>query len=303
MDANILIIDDNGAVRDSMCKFIEMSGYNSSMASSTEEAVELVKTNDYHVIITDIIMPGMDGLELTELVTKDYDIDVIVMTGYSGAYSYEETINKGASDLIFKPVNFEELLLRLKRVLRERQFRQERTRMLESLKQLAITDGLTELYNSRYFYNQLEVEVDRSDRYNHLLSLLLIDIDHFKEYNDTYGHLQGDKALVRIGQTIKRCLRAIDSAYRYGGEEFTIILPETGGEEAQTVAHRIKDAVEAEKFLPEPGKTVSITVSIGVTQYFPKEKIKKFVQRADNALYLSKDKGRNIVSSLFAEPK
>ena len=303
MDAKILIVDDNDSVRGSMHKFIEMSGYNSATASSTEEAVELVKTGDYHVIITDIIMPGMDGLGLTELVKKDYDIDVIVITGYSDAYSYEDAINKGASDLIFKPVNLEELLLRLKRVLRERQLRQERTRMLESLQKLAITDGLTQLYNSRHFYNQLEMEVDRSKRYNHLLALLLVDIDHFKEYNDTYGHLQGDKALVRIGQTIKRCLRTIDSAYRYGGEEFTIILPETGGEEAGTVAYRIKDAVEAEKLFPEPGKAVSITVSIGVTQYHPKEKVQAFIQRADKAMYLSKDKGRNMVSALFAEPK
>ncbi|OIN96281.1 MAG: diguanylate cyclase response regulator [Deltaproteobacteria bacterium CG1_02_45_11] len=303
MDAKILIVDDNDSVRGSMHKFIEMSGYNSATASSTEEAVELVKTGDYHVIITDIIMPGMDGLELTELVKKDYDIDVIVITGYSDAYSYEDAINKGASDLIFKPVNLEELLLRLKRVLRERQLRQERTRMLESLQKLAITDGLTQLYNSRHFYNQLEMEVDRSKRYNHLLALLLVDIDHFKEYNDTYGHLQGDEALVRIGQTIKRCLRTIDSAYRYGGEEFTIILPETGGEEAGTVAYRIKDAVEAEKLFPEPGKAVSITVSIGVTQYHPKEKVQAFIQRADKAMYLSKDKGRNMVSALFAEPK
>ena len=119
-------------------------------------------------------------------------------------------------------------------MLNERQLTQERIRMMEKLQKLAITDGLTKLYNSRSFYSQLELEVDRFNRYRHPLSLLLLDIDHFKNYNDTYGHLEGDKVLVRFSQIIKSCLRANDSAYRYGGEEFTVILPETGGEKAST---------------------------------------------------------------------
>ena len=224
------------------------------------------------------------------------------MTGYSDDYSYEEAINTGASDFVIKPVRLEELLLRLKRVLKERQLSTERTRMMQKLQKLATTDGLTKLYNSRSFYTQLELEVDRYNRYRHPLSLLLLDIDNFKEFNDTFGHLEGDKVLVRFSLIIKSCLRTNDSAYRYGGEEFTVILPETNGDEAKTVAQRIRSSLETENFSPTPDKKAKITISIGVTQYFPKEELSAFIRRADRAMYLSKKNGRNRVSVLLAEP-
>ncbi len=301
MEAHILIVDDDAAIRDSMHEFVEMSGYRSTTADSAEAALEALKLNGADVVITDIMLHGMDGLELTDRIKKTYDIDVIVMTGYSGDYSYEEAINMGASDFVIKPVRLEELLLRLKRVLKERDLTQERVHMLEKLKRLSITDGLTKLYNSRYFYNQLKAEIDRTARYQRPLSLLLLDIDKFKEYNDSYGHLEGDKVLLRLGQIIKTCLRKMDSAYRYGGEEFTVILPETEGDEAATVAERIRSAVEADQFFPqESGKPVAITISIGVTEYHKREDVAIFVQRADKAMYLSKQSGRNRVSCLFA---
>ena len=204
-------------------------------------------------------------------------------------------------DFVFKPVRFEELVLRLKRVIRERRLASERQQMLEKLERLAITDGLTKLYNSRHFYKQMRIEVDRSNRYKHPLALMLLDIDHFKQYNDRYGHLEGDKVLVQIGQIIKECLRKMDSAYRYGGEEFTIILPETTGKEASAVAPRIQTSLGSVKFYPEPEKAVTITVSIGVTEYCPGESLSHFVQRADKAMYVSKQKGRNRISSLYAQ--
>lgn len=299
-DAHILIVDDDAAIRDSMNEFVEMAGYSSCTAGSAEEALRMLETADIDVVITDIMLPGMDGLELTDRIKKNHEIDVIVMTGYSGDYSYEEAISKGASDFVFKPVRFEELLLRLRRVLKERRLTQERIHMLEKLKRLSITDGLTQLYNSRYFYNQLKIEIDRTSRYQRPLSILLLDIDKFKEYNDRYGHLEGDKILIRLGQVIKSCLRKMDSAYRYGGEEFTIILPETEGDEAATVAERIRTAVEAECFFPlKDGQSVTISISIGVTEFNLHEDIAVFVQRADKAMYQSKQSGRNRVSCLF----
>jgi two-component system cell cycle response regulator len=298
-DARILIVDDDAAIRDSMNEFVEMAGFSSCTATSAEEALNLLEINNIDVVITDIMLPGMDGLELTDRIKKNHEIDVIVMTGYSGDYSYEEAISKGASDFVFKPVRFEELLLRLRRVLKERRLTQERIHMLEKLKRLSITDGLTQLYNSRYFYNQLKIEIDRTARYQRPLSLLLLDIDNFKEYNDRYGHLEGDKILIRLGQVIKGCLRKMDSAYRYGGEEFTIILPETEGDEAATVAERIRTAVQAERFNPQKNRTISITISIGVTEFNLNEDVAVFVQRADKAMYQSKQGGRNRVSCLF----
>ncbi|MGD9009768.1 MAG: diguanylate cyclase [Desulfobacteraceae bacterium] len=300
-DAHILIVDDDAAIRDSMHEFVDMSGYRSSVATSAEEALAMLDGKNVDVVITDIMLPGMDGLELTDRIKKNHDIDVIVMTGYSGDYSYEEAISKGASDFVFKPVRFEELLLRLRRVLKERRLTLERVHMLDKLKRLSITDGLTKLYNSRYFYNQIKAEIDRTSRYQRPLSLLLLDIDQFKDYNDSYGHLEGDKVLVGLGLVIKSCLRKMDSAYRYGGEEFTVILPETEGGEAATVAERIRSAVEIEKFYPDKQKEPrSITISIGVTEYYQQEEVAIFVQRADKAMYLSKQSGRNRVSCLFA---
>lgn len=300
MDTRILIVDDDASIRESMQEFIEISGYVALSAGSGEDALEILRSNAIDVVITDIMLPGIDGLALTDRIIEDYDADVIVMTGYSGDYSYEEAINKGASDLVFKPVRFEELLLRLKRVLKERYLTQDRDHMLDKLQKLAITDGLTKLYNSRHFYSQLEIEVDRSNRYSHPLSLLLLDIDHFKDFNDTHGHLEGDKVLIKLGETIMSRLRMMDSAYRYGGEEFTIILPETSSAEARNVAERIRQAVAEIPFSPRPGDPVSVTISIGVTEYIHKEELTDFVQRADQAMYVSKKKGRNRISVLPA---
>jgi diguanylate cyclase (GGDEF)-like protein len=301
MDDHILIVEDDTAIRDSIHECFERQGYHVSSVASAEEALKVVTSQNIQIVITDIMLPGKNGLHLTHEIKQNYDIDVIVMTGYSENYSYEEAIHKGASDFVFKPFRFEELVLRLKRVLKERRLTKERNRILSKLENLAITDGLTKLYNLRHFYHLLEIEIDRCSRYGHPLALLLMDIDNFKIYNDTYGHLEGDKVLIRLGQIITSCLRTMDSAFRYGGEEFTIILPETTAEEAKNVAHRIKTVVEFEHFFPVPENPVRITISIGVTEYSNKEPLATFIKRADQAMYLSKEKGRNTISFLFAE--
>ena len=299
MACHILIVDDDHSVRDPISEFLQLTGYETLVASSAEEALETITAAPVEVVVTDIMLPGMDGLALTDRIKNSWDCDVIVMTGYSNDYSYEEAINKGASDFLFKPVRLEEIKLRLKRVLNERRLRRERERMLKELKKLSITDALTQLFNSRHFYAQLKGEIERFNRYGHKLSLLLLDIDNFKNFNDTHGHLEGDRVLVRIGGIIQSCLRKMDTAYRYGGEEFTIILPGTPGEEAKTVAERLRAAVAAEMMPPENVDRPQITISVGVTQYKHGEPVASFVQRADQAMYESKQNGRNRVSCIF----
>ena len=132
-----------------MHEYIRTAGYYSEAVSCAEEALEMLGKENFHVVVTDIMLPAMGGLELTKLIKRDNASDVIVMTGYSDDYSYEEAINIGASDFVIKPVRLEELLLRLKRVLKERELTNERIQMMEKLQELAITDGLTKLYNSR----------------------------------------------------------------------------------------------------------------------------------------------------------
>jgi diguanylate cyclase (GGDEF)-like protein len=296
LEPQILIVDDDTLLLNSLGDFLEIAGFRSVSVTNAEAALELIQQNGFEIIIIDIVLPGMNGLELTGAIKKKHDVDVILMTGYQADHSYEMAIHSGASDFVIKPFRYEEILLRIRRVLRERELNRERNRIMEKLKTLATTDGLTKLFNSRHFYNQLQLEVDRTLRYAHPLSLLFIDIDNFKEYNDRYGHLEGDKVLARLGEIIKSCLRKMDSAYRYGGEEFTVILPETGAEEARVVAERIRSAIERESFRVETGQTGKVTVSIGVTEYQSPESITEFIKRSDKAMYDAKDHGRNRVS-------
>lgn len=171
----------------------------------------------------------------------------------------------------------------------------------ERYRQLAITDGLTGLYNSRHFYQQLSRECERATRYQHPLALLLIDADHFKVFNDAHGHLAGDKALQALADSIRCCLRTSDSAYRYGGEEFTVLLPETSPDAAASLAERLRADVAAMNLHPASGIVEHISVSIGVAEYASGETPANFVRRADNAAYHAKGAGRNRVVVLHAD--
>ncbi|MFP4650261.1 MAG: diguanylate cyclase [Desulfobacterales bacterium] len=298
MTEKVLVVDDDFVIRDAIQQYLSQPDYQTFVAQTAEEALEFLKEYSIDLIVTDIMLSGINGLDLTEAVKKRYDTAVIIMTGYIDDYSYEEAIRKGADEFVMKPVQFEELRLRLKRLIRERRMERERIEMLDALKKLSITDDLTKLYNSRHFYSQLEAEANRHSRYKHPLSLMLLDIDHFKAYNDKYGHLEGDRILSRLGSIISEGIRTMDSAYRYGGEEFTIILPETDIDEACKVAERLMNEVKARNPAPRED-SAPITVSIGVTQYAPGESVTDLVKRADRAMYMSKEKGRNRISSLL----
>ena len=293
----ILIVDDDPMIRNSIIEYLRIAGFSVDEAVNADQALNILKLKKIDVVITDIIMNGMDGLEMTRHIKERYDTDIIVITGYTGNYSYEKAIREGADDFVFKPFKLEELLLRLRRVLKERALTHERDRMLEQLKELAITDGLTHLFNSRHFYQELEIEIDRFNRYGHPLSLLLIDIDHFKRYNDRHGHLDGDKILKETARLIVSCMRKMDSAYRYGGEEFTVILPETDCLSAIYVAQRTRETVE-ENFRSAP-ESEKITVSIGVTEYAVGDSLTEFIRRADRAMYMAKESGRNQIAQLL----
>lgn len=164
-------------------------------------------------------------------------------------------------------------------------------------RELSIIDNLSQLYNSRYFYSQLQAETARSNRYGKPLTLILMDIDNFKNYNDTYGHVEGDRVISRLGSVVQRCLRLTDSAYRYGGEEFTVLLPVTRKEDGLVTAERIRKEFKKEVFSPSPGKDIQMTVSIGIGQYLPNEEVKAFVQRIDQLMYRAKRGGKDRIES------
>lgn len=169
--------------------------------------------------------------------------------------------------------------------------------MYKSTLRLSVTDGLTGLFNSRYLYTRIEEEMARARRYGRPLSLFMLDLDHFKDFNDEYGHLSGDDALRTIARVLRQNSRETDTVARYGGEEFSVILPETDIEKAATLAERIRAAVEAEPIRPGEGRPrTKITVSIGIAalqEYVNKPE--EFVKMADSALYDAKAKGRNRV--------
>ncbi len=290
---SILIVDDEEGVRTTLCEIVLQEGYRCSGAASGKEALTLLDREDVDVVITDIRMPGLDGFKLTEIVRKDYDADVIIITAYGGEFSYEEALDKGASDFAQKPVRPKELIARLKRVLKERALIAERRQMEEQLRELTVTDDLTKLHNSRHFFKEVQSEIDRAVRYQHPLSLLLLDVDHFKQYNDTHGHLEGDEILAELGKVIRGCMRKNDSGYRYGGDEFTVILPETRGTEAVKVAERIRRGFQALDFRAGPGNDFDATVSIGIAECRAGEGWRELAKRADEAMYQAKRQGGN----------
>jgi two-component system cell cycle response regulator len=301
MENKILIVEDDLVVSNMVSEFLSKSGYQASAVSSAEKAEKLLKKEKIPIILTDIKLPGVDGLTFTKNIKKQYNLDVIITTGYSSEYSYEDAINNGASDLVFKPIRLNELMLRINRVIRERSLISERDQMIERLRILSIRDPLTELYNSRHFYAQLEYEIQRSERYLHPLSLIFIDIDSFKAINDTYGHMVGDQALLLIAAKMQACLRSHDTAYRFAGDEFTTILPETTADNANFVAERIRSEMENASLVIFEQEITKITLSIGVAEYQRNEKKEQFVHRADVTMYEAKKcGGNNIAVSLKA---
>ena len=179
---------------------------------------------------------------------------------------------------------------------RELSLHLDRTRTLVRMQRMAMVDGLTNLFNHRFFRDQLRTEFQRAVRYQKSMALIMIDIDDFKGYNDTYGHLAGDRVLAETACTIRGAVRDIDFVARYGGEEFALILPEVNAQSGLIVAEKIRRAVEAQRFISEDGEIIgSITVSCGVTDNRDAVSLEVLIERADRALYWVKRHGRNLV--------
>lgn len=285
-----------------------------------ENANDLVFRTDAkgHFVFVNVSTARITGYDEKEILGKSYlslvrsDIreealqffNQQIKNGTRNTYSEYPVIKKDGNEiwlgqntqLIIEDGNVKGFQALSRDVTERRRLESELKASEEKYRELSIVDDLTQLYNSRYFYNQLKMEIDRIERREYPLALLLLDIDDFKIYNDTYGHIEGDNVLLRLGQIIKRCLRKEDSAYRYGGEEFTIILPLTTKEEGSVTAERIRDELKKENFSPKPDKNVQLTVSIGIAQYKKNEDMRSFVNRADHLMYKSKKNGKNKTS-------
>jgi len=186
-------------------------------------------------------------------------------------------------------------------VTKRRQMEAALRESVERLEELSITDSLTGLYNQRHFYNTLAVEMTRAQRYGRPLSLMMIDIDDFKDFNDSYGHMEGDRVIEQIGATIRRCTRKPDLACRYGGEEFVVLLPETSAFQAAVMAERMRVEFRAHSFHPRPGTAVHKTISIGISQCEKGEESRSFLSRADSYMYEAKRRGKDRVYPFQSE--
>ncbi len=271
---SVLIVDDDIYLSETLEKLLEALGFKAQSATNGVDALAMLQKGEYTFVLTDMKMPEMGGMELIERIHKETgNINIIAMTGYTEGYKYVDVINAGASDFIKKPFNLEELEAKIRRIITERNLRRE-------LNRLSITDSLTELYNQRHFYTRLQEEVTRAKRQRHSLSLILLDLDKFKEYNDAYGHLAGDDILRTAGQIINKCIReGVDSGYRYGGDEFAIILIDADLEIAKEIGMRIQSAFK------QSGK---IEVSLGYARFSEGMTVKDLVADADKELYANK---------------
>ena len=273
---NLLIVDDEIEVGKTVCDLLSHLGFDTQLVTSGKNALKEIRNGEYTFLVTDINMPELNGLELIRIVKgENPDINIIALTGYDKDYSYMDVINAGASDFITKPCKIDEIEAKIKRILIERSIRDE-------LERLSITDNLTGLYNQRHFFNRLKEEIDRAERQKHPLSLILLDLDNFKEYNDKYGHLAGDKMLARAGKIIISSIReSVDTAFRYGGDEFAIILVEADDGIAINISERLMRGFKEEG---------SLTASIGFATYAKDMKVTDLIEFADRSLYRGKIK-------------
>ncbi len=270
----ILIVDDDPFLRETLEKLLEVVGISSHSASNGDEALKMLGNKDYSMVLTDMKMPGIDGMDLIKMICDEHDVSVIAMTGYSEGYTYVDVINAGANDFIKKPFGIEELEAKIRRIINERNLRKE-------LNRLSITDALTELFNQRHFYYRLNDEIKRAKRQNTSLTIMLMDLNDFKVYNDNYGHLAGDEVLREAGEIIRNSIRdGVDSGYRYGGDEFAVILIDADTEIAKEIGSRI------EKAFCNKGK---VTISVGYSICKGDMTAKELIDIADKDLYKSKE--------------
>ena len=307
----ILIADDEEIIRNLLVEHLTDEGFKTVAVTSGEAALEVFSEDHNHLVITDIRMGGMSGVQLLEEVKKlDEDALVIIITSHASLDTAISTLRSGAYDYIFKP--FEDLGLvtevvtramdKMELIFQNRQLIQnleQSNKMMEQsnelLTELAIRDGLTQLYNHRHFMDLLNEELARSVRYERKLCLIMLDVDHFKAFNDTQGHPAGDEVLKILADIINSRLRDVDRSARYGGEEFVILLPETDWKDGMVVAEDIRVQVENYPFEGRETQPMGkVTISFGIAE-FPADgsDVTSLVKRADEALYMAKNRGRN----------
>ncbi len=288
----ILIVDDQPTNVQALANLLKKD-YRIQVASNGQKALEIARSQDApDMMLLDIQMPGIDGYEVCRQLKSDpltSKIRIIFVTGRDSVSDEEKGFKLGAVDYISKP--FYPVIVRAR--VRTHMSLKLKTDLLE---QISMLDGLTGIPNRRYFDEQFAKESGRAIREKQPLSVIMMDIDHFKGYNDNYGHGAGDECLQRVARTLAESLtRSADMIARYGGEEFVALLPGTDSAGAMEVAERLRSAVEALGMTHEHSSAAKVvTLSLGVsTLKPPSQEASTLLKRADEALYRAKSDGRN----------
>ena len=309
----ILVVDDDESLRGVMEAVLSEDGHDVVTADSAERALQLFAERPFPLVITDIRMGGMNGIELLGRIKEINDeVQVVIMTSYASVETAVSALRSGAYDYLIKPFDDLELISavvnraieKIRLTVENKLLVQSLTKNKEELEQLnkvlrelAIRDGLTGLYNHRYFQEALDMELARSRRHKLSFSLLFIDLDNFKQYNDTHGHPEGDRLLKDMARMVCARLRSTDVVARYGGEEIIILLPETPKDNAVVCAENLRRMIASHPF---PGRETQplgiVSMSMGVAA-FPEdgEDARQLIRMADDALYRAKKEGRNRV--------
>ncbi len=305
MPSSILIVDDSPKIREQIIRTLRNAGLFDEYREAADglDGVKELLERRADLVICDLEMPRMDGFKFISLLASRAelsDIPTILLTGREDREMKIRGLEQGAVDYVTKPFDEGELIARVKVQQKIKKLQDDLKRTNELLLEISNTDPLTGLYNRRYLMENLDKEFQRVRRKESELALIIIDLDHFKSINDTYGHQQGDEVLVEVALQMQKHLRSYDIAARYGGEEFVAVLPESSKEEAMHVAERLRASVEALGFSGDSGQHIVVTISLGVA-VFPSPKvdcIDSLIRQADEALYRAKRNGRNQVESL-----
>lgn len=284
----ILYVEDEADAREQFTLFLKRLTGNLLVAENGADGLELYRQHHPQIIITDIQMPVMDGLGMAQEIRRlDNTVQIIVLTAHEQIDYLKQSINIGINKYITKPVNGVELSNALidcsQKLLSD-----------EALRLAARTDLLTGLVNRRELDDRFRAEKSLSERHGTSLSIVIVDIDHFKHVNDTYGHLAGDRILINIAYILASSLRTEDVCGRWGGEEFLLLLPHIERDSAAVVAEKLRCAVENTHTEWE-GQTIDVTISLGVAAFKPGMSQEECVAAADGALYRAKSNGRNRV--------
>ncbi|MHB1843755.1 MAG: diguanylate cyclase [Deltaproteobacteria bacterium] len=290
----ILMVEDDPFAARMMEGILSLAGYETIWRQDGAAAFAFFDTDIPDLVLIDVQLPGMDGFELCRRLRARSVLEIVPILFVSARSDVEQRIaglSAGGNDYLVKPFDPRELVARVSTHLQR----------LESLRELAVRDGLTHCYNHKFFKARLGEELARAHRHKNPLSVALLDIDFFKQVNDTHGHLVGDRVLAQLASLVSTSVRSIDLVARYGGEEFALLLPETEAAEAAVLAARIRERVERHPFgggAPEPAAApapLKVTVSIGVAQTVAPDAPDQFLARVDGALYSAKEHGRNRV--------